>query len=882
MCLLAASPHCNDPAVTCALRKFTQALDAFVAELVGPFGLEPQGIWPGTARGSIEIGLPPEESNTAAVQLRNAASPGCRLYPGLLDAEGKVHPAAIAALDAHFKNLSKGTTALVVDADDVPLAALPGQLPQELEIPQLQTTPDILKDDLVSNAEVQMLANKLAAPIKPQAVTGQSNEGQGVLPIVRATAEPVVQIPPCSTNTSARILSEVDALEARSWLQNLASQVASANLHQMLDISPTTSSNIISTAEAMISLAWPTNDVNMALRIPENQGLGEKVQVAASTNGYHPKDTAVALFYRTLHALLSTEIQAARNNGDDDSAAARVAERLASSPVFIGGILTIAIECIAASCRGTTNIDFPMVLQKLRISALDLCKLVAPFALAVPDLPRGLKRHLMHVEERIVESLAWEENKALADALGAATGTDTANYPTITHDMTNEITNDVINEEFSSMANPLPQSLGASPGPNGDPAVHALLSALLRKALKLATLRCSTLLNTVLAANNSTSAICRLAGDSTLSANLDTTLLQTLTAIHVALQDHTWLLYNRHLDHIVLCTLYGIAKANSLEVVTFKGLIEAYSNLPHSQLYTMRQVTMTHPMTHQQHNGNTRQAHDISDVIVFYNQIFLPHMEQTLQSIVSGNTPLIELPNLPLEIKAAALPSNNTRTTAATTVDRSRPITTQPPPPPLGLTIHYPPFQHNMATPVPSPLPHRCPVRTPPRPLDGRLSASPLSQVGRPLLNAVRLSAGHWRMSPAGTSRLGNYSSQVTIAGTSDPIATSIHDALRIPPVVSTGLSEGRGAGVGAVPTTHTAPTTTIDGAKGSKRRGTPLRDPSAQVRRKKEWTPPAAKHPNMKSRYSYSSPVDALLAAAADAEKELKGSDVSNGAEGS
>ena len=63
---------------------------------------------------------------------------------------------------------------------------------------------------------------------------------------------------------------------------------------------------------------------------------------------------------------------------------------------------------------------FPAVLEKLELHAFDMCKIIDSFVRYEPSTPRDLKRHLHSIEEKIVESLAWERGSSLHPLLVAA------------------------------------------------------------------------------------------------------------------------------------------------------------------------------------------------------------------------------------------------------------------------------------------------------------------------------------------------------------------------------------------------------------------------------------------------------------------------------
>ena len=60
---------------------------------------------------------------------------------------------------------------------------------------------------------------------------------------------------------------------------------------------------------------------------------------------------------------------------------------------------------------------FPAVLEKLELHAFDMCKIIDPFIRYEPSTPRELKRHLHSIEEKILESLAWERGSSLYSLL---------------------------------------------------------------------------------------------------------------------------------------------------------------------------------------------------------------------------------------------------------------------------------------------------------------------------------------------------------------------------------------------------------------------------------------------------------------------------------
>lgn len=56
--------------------------------------------------------------------------------------------------------------------------------------------------------------------------------------------------------------------------------------------------------------------------------------------------------------------------------------------------------------------------------------------------------------------------------------------------------------------------------------------------------------------------------------------------------DHTHLLFNRHLDQIILSAIYGVCKVAQLKQVSFKQIINHYRRQPQAKSDTFRTVVL--------------------------------------------------------------------------------------------------------------------------------------------------------------------------------------------------------------------------------------------------------------------------------------------------
>ena len=64
------------------------------------------------------------------------------------------------------------------------------------------------------------------------------------------------------------------------------------------------------------------------------------------------------------------------------------------------------------SCPQVT-LSFPAVLDRLGLKAFDMSKLVDSFVRAEPGLLKEVRKHLFGVQERILDSLAWQRGSSL-------------------------------------------------------------------------------------------------------------------------------------------------------------------------------------------------------------------------------------------------------------------------------------------------------------------------------------------------------------------------------------------------------------------------------------------------------------------------------------
>ncbi|CAN1344804.1 Retinoblastoma-related protein [Linum perenne] len=337
---------------------------------------------------------------------------------------------------------------------------------------------------------------------------------------------------------------------------------------------------------------------------------------------------ALKLYYRVLEAMCIAEAQILHTTN---------LTSILTNERFHRCMLACSAELVLATHKTVTML-FPAVLERTGITAFDLGKVIESFVRHEESLPRELRRHLNSLEERLLESLVWEKGSSLYNSLTVA-------RPALSAEIT----------RLGLLAEPMPSldaiamhmnlsSVGLPPMPsvlkqemmptsqNGDmrspkrpctdyrsvlvernsftsPAKDRLLA--LKSKLPPAALQSAF-----------SSPTCPIPGGggetcAETGINIFFGKINKLAAVRIngmierlqpshqhirenvyylfqqVLSQRTSLFFNRHMDQILLCCLYGIAK---------------------------------------------RTGQDHVDIITFYNEVFIPVAKTQLVSIGSGGT----------------------------------------------------------------------------------------------------------------------------------------------------------------------------------------------------------------------------------------------------
>ncbi|XP_015698098.1 retinoblastoma-related protein 2 isoform X2 [Oryza brachyantha] len=481
------------------------------------------------------------------------------------------------------------------------------------------------------------IKNMLAAPSSPS-----SPANGGLIKIVQMT-------PVTSAMTTAK------------WLRDVISSLPdkpSSNLEQFLSSCDTDlRTNVIKRVSIILEAIFPTKSVDRGASIGLNCANAFDTPWAEAR-----KMEASKLYYRVLEAICRAESQ---NNNKNNLTP------LLSNERFHRCLIACSAELVLATHK-TVIMMFPAVLESTGLTAFDLSKIIETFVRHEETLPRELKRHLNSLEEQLLESMSWEKGSSLYNSLVVA-------RPSLAQEI----------NCIGLLAEPMPSldgivawqnihSEGLTTAPskrrpsadvNCDPQSPKRLCTESRNSLvernlqtpppKQSQTGLSSLkakyhpLQATFASPTVSNPVSGNEKCAVVGVQIFFSKILKLAAIRIRnlcerlrheeltvsvynifkqiVDQQTALFFNRHVDQIILCCLYGVAKVSQLPL-TFKEIVNNYKREPQCKPEVFRSVFVGNT----NRNGGLGSRH--VDIIVFYNQVFVPTVKPLLVALMPSGT----------------------------------------------------------------------------------------------------------------------------------------------------------------------------------------------------------------------------------------------------
>lgn len=295
----------------------------------------------------------------------------------------------------------------------------------------------------------------------------------------------------------------------------------------------------------------------------------------------------VKLYYRLFESIVIWECRRSGQN---------CLSRLVNNDTFHRCMIACAIELI----RHSFSIDsttFEEILFIINVRQFDFC-LITEFVIKLESsLSWILVRRLKEIEERILESQAWQE----IDPLYHLMSETASNQASVNVENPRVSYHEIIVPFVPSEATSEYVTGGIRPKPR-----TGALEMFLQKLYRLIRIRLASLIKTL-----------------KLSEELHRKAWDVIVTL-IEKEPETLLLHKRHVDVIIMCSVYGLCKILNVDI-TFKGIIDGYRSQPQCMHETYRKIRVD-------------EKEEPVDIIQFYNRVFLPKSKVIIYNHRNGST----------------------------------------------------------------------------------------------------------------------------------------------------------------------------------------------------------------------------------------------------
>ncbi|KAK8669851.1 hypothetical protein V6N13_104619 [Hibiscus sabdariffa] len=452
------------------------------------------------------------------------------------------------------------------------------------------------------------------------------------------------------------------AMTTAKWLRSVICPLPSkpsAELQRFLSsCDKDVTNDVISRAHIILEAIFPRNHECSATGSLQSVNLMDNIWMEQR------RLESLKLYYRVLEAMCTAEAQILH--------AANLTSLLTNER-FHRCMLACSAELVLATHKTATML-FPTVLDRTGITAFDLSKVIESFIRHEESLPRELRRHLNSLEERLLESMVWNKGSSMYNSLIVARPALSAeiNCLGLLAEPMPSLDAIAMHVNSSGGTPPVPtlQKHETSTGQNGDVRSPMRPCAEFRSVLVERNAFTSPVKDRLLAFSNLRKAPLQSAfasptrpnpggGGETCAEtgiNIFFSKINKLAAVRIngmverlqlsqqiresvyslfqqILNQRTSLFFNRHIDQIILCCFYVVAKISQLRL-TFKEIICNYRKQPQCKPQVFQSVFVDRSSA----RPKGRSGQDNIDIIAFYNEIFIPSVKPLLGDLGAAGT----------------------------------------------------------------------------------------------------------------------------------------------------------------------------------------------------------------------------------------------------
>uniref|UniRef100_A0A8C3B9Q1 Retinoblastoma-associated protein n=1 Tax=Cairina moschata TaxID=8855 RepID=A0A8C3B9Q1_CAIMO len=339
----------------------------------------------------------------------------------------------------------------------------------------------------------------------------------------------------------------------------------------------------------------------------------------------------VRLYYRVMESMLKSE---------EERLSVHNFSKLLNDNIFHTSLLACALEVVMSTYVRTasqsdgssaeTDLSFPWILNVFDLKAFDFYKVIESFIKVEPSLTRDMIKHLERCEHRIMESLAWQSDSPLFDLIKQSKereGQTDQPEPASTLNVPLQHNHTAADLYLSPVRSPKKKASGHPHSATSNPDAQPAASSQSQKPQKSTSLSLFYKKVYLLAYNRLHTLFFRLLSEHPDLEPLIWTLFQH------TLQNEYELMRDRHLDQIMMCSMYGICKVKNVDL-RFKIIVSAYKELPNTNQETFKRVLI--------------REEQYDSIIVFYNLVFMQKLKTNILQYASNRPPTLSpIPHIP-------------------------------------------------------------------------------------------------------------------------------------------------------------------------------------------------------------------------------------------
>ncbi|NXF08877.1 RB protein, partial [Smithornis capensis] len=340
----------------------------------------------------------------------------------------------------------------------------------------------------------------------------------------------------------------------------------------------------------------------------------------------------VRLYYRVMESMLKSVRQVLITSF--------FLSTLLNDDIFHTSLLACAVEVVMATygrntspsdgTNAETDLSFPWILNVFDLKAFHFYKVIESFIKAEPSLTREMIKHLERCEHRIMESLAWQSGSPLFDLIKQSKEREgQTDQPETTSNLNTPFQHNHTAADLylSPVRSPKKKASGPPPTATSTPDAQPGVTPQTQKPQKSTSLSLFYKKVYLLAYRRLHTLFLELLSEHPDLEPLIWTLFQH------TLQNEYELMRDRHLDQIMMCSMYGICKVKNVDL-RFKIIVSAYKELCNTNQETFKRVLI--------------REEQYDSIIVFYNLVFMQKLKTNILQYASNRPPALSpIPHVP-------------------------------------------------------------------------------------------------------------------------------------------------------------------------------------------------------------------------------------------